>query len=82
LKRDPLREISLEAIKLDRYNANRAPILIAFVADERKGGEENGEKKNDFRLVETDKQKAAREYYEFIRQYPIFSDAVSIILNY
>ena len=53
---DLLRANFLEAIKLDRYNANRAPVFIALVARfrlamfsffktvERKGGEGNGEK--------------------------------------
>ena len=78
MKTDPLRANFLEAIILDRYNANRAPLFNAFVArfrldmlsllktDEKRKGRGNGEDgSNDFRkVVETDEQKAAREYYE------------------
>jgi len=72
-KTDPLRADFLEAIKLDRYNANRAPLFNAFVArfrldmysflktdDEKRKGRGNGEDggSNDSRkVVETDKQK-------------------------
>jgi len=81
-KTDPLRANFLEAIKLDRYNANRASLFNAFIArfrldmlsffktggeKRRKGRRNNGEDgSNDFRkhVVETDEQKAAREYYE------------------
>ena len=77
-KTDPLRANFLDAIKLDRYNANRAPLFNAFVArfrldmfsffktDEKRKGRGNGEDGDDFRkqIVETDEQKAAREYYE------------------
>jgi len=78
-----LRANFLAAIILYRYNANISPLFNPFVArfclaifsflktDERKGVEGNREGEYDFRRVETDNLKAAREYYE---QYQAMSD--------